>query len=123
MVKTQQIYKKHCPTGLWKDEEVAEKQPQRPVKKLELDSDTDNDNFLEATIIRPPIELPEIPVLNITSSAAKQGVTSTDWAEMIDVSQPVPEFREKIKDMAQTYPFELDNFQKQVSFPPKSTFN
>ncbi|KAJ8723977.1 hypothetical protein PYW07_007957 [Mythimna separata] len=99
---------------LWKDEEVQEKKPQRPVKKLELDSDTDNDNFLEATIIRPPIELPEIPVLNITSSAAKQGVTSTDWAEMIDVSQPVPEFRETIKDMAQTYPFELDNFQKQA---------
>lgn len=44
----------------------------------------------------------------------KTGVTSTDWAEMIDVSQPVPEFTDKIKDMAQTYPFELDNFQKQV---------
>lgn len=93
---------------------MQERKPQRPVKKLELDSDADNDNFLEATIIRPPIELPELPVLNITSSTAKQGVTSTDWAEMIDVSQPVPEFREKIKDMAQTYPFELDNFQKQV---------
>ncbi|XP_063895798.1 superkiller complex protein 2 isoform X2 [Helicoverpa armigera] len=99
---------------IWKDEEVPEKKPHRPVKNIELDNDTDNDNFLEATIIRPPIELPEIPVLNITSSAAKTGVTSTDWAEMIDVSQPVPEFREKIKDMAQTYPFELDNFQKQA---------
>ncbi|KAF9405403.1 hypothetical protein HW555_013843 [Spodoptera exigua] len=86
----------------------------KPVKKIELDADPDNDNFLEATIIRPPIELPELPVLNITSSAAKTGVTSTEWAEMIDVSQPVPEFREKIKDMAQTYPFELDNFQKQA---------
>ncbi|CAH1637688.1 unnamed protein product [Spodoptera littoralis] len=99
---------------LWKEEEVLESKPQKLVKKLELDNDPDNDNFLEATIIRPPIELPELPVLNITSSAAKAGVTSTDWAEMIDVSQPVPEFREKIKDMAQTYPFELDNFQKQA---------
>lgn len=35
---------------------------------------------------------------------------------MIDVSLPVPEFREKIKDMAHTYPFELDTFQKQVYF-------
>ncbi|KAH9636621.1 hypothetical protein HF086_003439 [Spodoptera exigua] len=100
--------------NLWKEEEVSEIKPQKPVKKIELDADPDNDNFLEATIIRPPIELPELPVLNITSSAAKTGVTSTEWAEMIDVSQPVPEFREKIKDMAQTYPFELDNFQKQA---------
>lgn len=43
------------------------------------------------------------------------GVTSTEWAEMIDVSLPVPEFKEKIKDMAHSYPFELDTFQKQVT--------
>lgn len=61
------------------------------------------------------MELPEIPVLNITSSAPKMGVTSTEWAEMIDVSLPVPEFKEKIKDMAHSYPFELDTFQKQVT--------
>lgn len=110
------IKKKYFSTDLWKDEEAQQKKPPKPTKKLEQDNDMDNDNFLEATIIRPPIELPEIPVLNITSSAGKQGIMSTDWAEMIDVSQPVPEFREKIRDMAQTYPFELDNFQKQVSF-------
>lgn len=61
------------------------------------------------------MELPEIPVLSITSSSIKHVVTSTEWAEMIDVSQPVPEFYDKIKEMARTYPFELDNFQKQVS--------
>lgn len=60
------------------------------------------------------MELPEIPILNISSSTVKTGVTATEWAEMIDVSLPVPEFREKLKDMAHTYPFELDNFQKQV---------
>lgn len=73
-----------------------------------------NDNFLEDTLNRPPVELPEIPILNITSSAVRPGVTSTEWAEMIDVSQPVPDFGEKIKDMAHSFRFELDNFQKQV---------
>lgn len=82
-------------------------------KQQEIDT-TDNDNFLESTIIQPPVELPEIPILNITSSTVRTGVTCTEWAEMIDVSLPVPDFREKIKDMAHSYPFELDNFQKQV---------
>lgn len=80
---------------------------------IEVDP-SENDNFLEDTIIRPPVELPELPILSITSSSVKTGVTATEWAEMIDVSQPVPDFKEKIKDMAHSYPFELDIFQKQV---------
>ncbi|CAB3248994.1 unnamed protein product [Arctia plantaginis] len=99
---------------LWKDEEEPEKKPpKKPTKQIELNP-SDHDNFLEDTIIRPPVELPEIPILNITSSSVKTGVTSTEWAEMIDVSQPVPDFKEKIKDMAHSYPFELDIFQKQA---------
>lgn len=101
---------------LWKGEDDIPQKP-KPAQKIEVDPDSvDNENFLEATIIRPPVEVPEIPILNITSSNVKLGVTSTEWAEMIDVSQPVPEFRDKIKDMAHTYPFELDNFQKQVGY-------
>lgn len=86
------------------------------MKKIELhiEKDSGDDNFLEETVIRPPVELPEIPVLNITNSAVKMGVTSTEWAEMIDVTLPVPNFKEQINDMAHTFPFELDNFQKQV---------
>lgn len=101
---------------LWKDEEESKtsKANQKP-KTIQLDIDTtESDNFLENTIIHPPIELPEIPVLNISSSKGRMAVTSTEWAEMIDVTLPVPDFREKIKDMAHSYPFELDNFQKQV---------
>ncbi|KAI8425129.1 hypothetical protein MSG28_006974 [Choristoneura fumiferana] len=98
--------------GLWKDED--EPQPKSKLKKPQETDTTDNDNFLESTIIQPPVELPEIPILNITSSTARTGVTCTEWAEMIDVSLPVPDFREKIKDMAHSYPFELDNFQKQA---------
>ncbi|XP_050675404.1 uncharacterized protein LOC126972592 [Leptidea sinapis] len=99
--------------GLWQDddEEPKEKAPQ-PTQAKQLDEEED-ENFLESTIIKPPVELPEIPVLNITSSTVRMGVTSTEWAETIDVSQPVPEFKDKIRDLAHSYPFELDNFQKQ----------
>ncbi|XP_041969235.1 helicase SKI2W [Aricia agestis] len=101
--------------GLWQDDDDVEEKP-KPAKAVELsaDSDTDDDNFLESTVIKPPVELPEIPILNITGSSVRTGVTSTDWAEVIDVTQPVPEFKEKIKDLAHAYPFELDNFQKQA---------
>ncbi|XP_061721335.1 superkiller complex protein 2 [Cydia pomonella] len=99
--------------GLWKDEDEPRPKTKQNQPQPESDS-TDNDNFLESTIIQPPVELPEIPILNITSSSVRVGVTSTEWAEMIDVSLPVPDFREKIKDMAHSYPFELDNFQKQA---------
>ncbi|XP_013171008.1 PREDICTED: helicase SKI2W [Papilio xuthus] len=102
---------------LWKDDDGAELKPKivQKSKKIDLDIDTtESDNFLESTIIKPPIELPEIPVLNITSSKGRMAVTSTDWAEMIDVTLPVPDFREKLRDMAHSYPFELDNFQKQA---------
>ncbi|XP_063627871.1 superkiller complex protein 2 [Cydia splendana] len=99
--------------GLWQDEDEPQPKSKPNQPQPETDS-TDNDNFLESTIIQPPLELPEIPILNITSSSVRTGVTSTEWAEMIDVSLPVPDFREKIKDMAHSYPFELDNFQKQA---------
>lgn len=38
----------------------------------------------------------------------------TEWAEVIDISQPVKNFYERVADMAHQYPFELDNFQKQA---------
>lgn len=84
-------------------------QLKEPAKSLH------DDNFLDSAIIQPPIELPEIPILNITSSTGmRPGLSSTEWAEVIDVTLPVPDFRDRIKNMAHVYPFELDSFQKQV---------
>lgn len=87
------------------------------IEKPVFTPQVDDDNFLESSIIQPEETFEDkIPILNITSTAAKPGVTSTEFAEMIDVTLPVPEFEEKIKNMAHKYPFELDNFQKQVSY-------
>jgi antiviral helicase SKI2 len=36
------------------------------------------------------------------------------WAEMIDVIKPMPDFNERVPDMAKKFPFELDTFQKQA---------
>ena len=40
--------------------------------------------------------------------------SSTEWAEIVDVSRPVLDFHERVPRMAHTWEFELDDFQKQA---------
>ncbi|XP_064549264.1 superkiller complex protein 2 [Drosophila montana] len=51
------------------------------------------------------------PVLNISTTA---NTFSSDWAEMVDISQPINNFKEQIPCPAMEFPFELDVFQKQA---------
>ncbi|KAG5678423.1 hypothetical protein PVAND_008097 [Polypedilum vanderplanki] len=44
----------------------------------------------------------------------KNHTQSSEWAELIDISQPVKNFYDRVADMAHQFPFELDNFQKQA---------
>ena len=55
-----------------------------------------------------------LPVISTSDSAPSSGPTSTEWAEILDISQPMNDFHEKVPQMAYTWPFELDTFQKQV---------
>ncbi|XP_066938554.1 superkiller complex protein 2 [Macrobrachium rosenbergii] len=57
-------------------------------------------------------------VLNITdtprTSHFERKEKSTEWAEHINVNEPVDDFSSQIPNPACTYPFELDTFQKQA---------
>lgn len=55
---------------------------------------------------------PLYEVLKIKDTKTK--ATVAEWAEIIDISQPVKNFHQRVADMAHQYPFELDTFQKQV---------
>jgi superfamily II RNA helicase len=57
-----------------------------------------------------------IPVLKITDSAPVKFQTKLQWAEELDVSCPVMDFKKKLPTMAKTWPFELDTFQEKVSY-------
>lgn len=57
-----------------------------------------------------------IPVLKITQAAPLKHQTRSQWAEELDVSCPVRDFENKVPVMAKTWPFELDTFQKMVSY-------
>lgn len=51
------------------------------------------------------------PVLSISTT---QQTFNSDWAEMVDMSQPITNFKEQIPSPAIEFPFELDVFQKQA---------
>lgn len=51
-------------------------------------------------------------VISIKDARTQQ--TVAEWAEIIDISQPVKNFHQQVADMAHQYPFELDTFQKQA---------
>lgn len=76
----------------------------RQEKQIKLDVDLDDTLLL--------INKQESEVLNIKDMQTKANVA--EWAEILDISQPVTNFNQRITDMAQKYPFELDTFQKQA---------
>lgn len=84
-------------------EEGLEKQGQATDDSALADfKDVDDD--IMATELKPVLEI----------STTKDNKLQTEWAEMLDISQPITDFKEKIPCPAMTYPFELDTFQKQA---------
>lgn len=53
------------------------------------------------------------PVLDI-SKTRKPRVQSMEFAEWVDITQPVKDFEKQVPELAHKYPFELDTFQKQA---------
>ena len=76
-----------------------------------LQSSEENDNIDE--LVFTPNDSGVI--LNISQAkSSKKGPSKTEWAEEIDISQPVLDFHQQVPQMAFTWPFELDTFQKQA---------
>lgn len=53
------------------------------------------------------------PILDITKTR-KPKVQSMEYAEWVDITQPVKDFEKQVPELAHKYPFELDTFQKQA---------
>lgn len=59
----------------------------------------------------------EFKVDNAASAAAVDKSSNTKealWAEVVDISQPMFDFHQRVPNMAYTWPFELDTFQKRA---------
>lgn len=72
------------------------------------DEDTDLDDLL-------PVEFPSLEPRGqlLTSSTRKSG---REWAHIVDIDKEIPNFAELLPEMARTWPFELDTFQKEAVY-------
>lgn len=62
-----------------------------------------------------PIEFPALqPRGVLAASTAKRG--GKEWAHMVDIRREMPNFRELVPEMARTWLFELDVFQKEAVY-------
>jgi antiviral helicase SKI2 len=62
-----------------------------------------------------PVEFPALEPNGALapSSTRKAG---REWAHMVDIKRDIPNFRYLVPDMARTWPFELDTFQKEAIY-------
>lgn len=56
----------------------------------------------------------EIPILRITENTTLTTFKKAEFAVLLDSTKEIPDFHERIPEMAHQYPFELDIFQKQA---------
>lgn len=92
--------------GIWKSEPLKQKTKE---KKSHLDDDEDGADDDELNLL-----VSDVVKIGSQESGKLVQDKSTQWAEMVDISQPMLDFHQKVPIMAFTWPFELDNFQKQA---------
>ena len=62
-----------------------------------------------------PVEFPALkPHGLLTASSARRG--GKEWAHMVDVKREIANFQELVPEMARTWSFELDTFQKEAVY-------
>jgi antiviral helicase SKI2 len=76
-----------------------------------LDSDEDDEDLEELL----PIEFPALEPRGqlLASSSRNRG---REWAHVVDVNKGMDNFHELVPEMAKTWPFELDTFQKEAVY-------
>ncbi|KAK3059947.1 hypothetical protein LTS18_009678, partial [Coniosporium uncinatum] len=83
------------------------------VDKLQIEDqdETDEDEIDDLL----PNEFPALaPRGQLSLSSVKRG--GKEWAHMVDVNRDIVNFKELVPDMARTWPFELDTFQKEAVY-------
>lgn len=75
-------------------------------------SDDDAEEDIDSLL---PVEYPALePHGLLATSSARRG--GKEWAHMVNVKRDITNFRELVPDMARTWPFELDTFQKEAVY-------
>lgn len=93
----------HNILGMWTDDKKITKNP--TSNQFEYDEE------LDEIILKTPSTA---PVLDISKTRKNLKSQNMEFAEVVDITQPVTDFEQQIPELAHTYPFELDTFQKQA---------
>ena len=102
------------------DDEVLDENQERETNGVQLDEETSgrsdaSDEQEEDIDSLLPVEFPALePHGILAASTAKRG--GREWAHMVDVKHEITNFGELVPDMARTWPFELDTFQKEAVY-------
>ena len=96
------------------NDSAAETSPtsQLEQKNLASDDHEESDEELENLL---PVEFPALEPRSqlVTSSDRKRG---REWAHVVDVNRAMENFDELVPQMAKSWPFELDTFQKEAVY-------
>ncbi|XP_031831546.1 superkiller complex helicase subunit twister [Nomia melanderi] len=91
--------------GLWLPE-------LKETKEEETGKETSNVQGPSFDDIVPLLKESNVPILKISEKPSEN--RKSEWAEQIDVSVPVIDFEKRIPELAMSFPYELDIFQKQA---------
>ncbi|KIW77049.1 hypothetical protein Z517_09495 [Fonsecaea pedrosoi CBS 271.37] len=80
----------------------------------EADQDEDEDEYADLNDLLP-VEFPSLEPRGDLLRATGQ-VPGKKWAHVVDINKAIPNFTELVPDMARTWPFELDTFQKEAIY-------
>lgn len=92
----------HSILGMWTSKETASKKV--ASRQFEYNEE------LDEVIMKTPKQASVLDISKVT----KPKMQSMEYAEWVDITQPVKDFEQQVPELAHTYPFELDTFQKQA---------
>lgn len=105
------------------EEVLEEEPPQRDVSNGALEEadegavpeTEDGEEEEEEVDSLLPVEFPALaPHAPLLASRNKHG--GREWAHMVDVNRDITNFKDLVPEMARTWPFELDTFQKEAVY-------
>ena len=86
-----------------------------PTDRIESDQDDPRDEPEDDIDSLLPVEFPALePHRILTASTARRG--GKEWAHMVDINRDITNFGDLVPDVARSWPFELDTFQKEAVY-------
>jgi antiviral helicase SKI2 len=84
-----------------------------PVEDGAEETEDEDFNDLDELL---PVEFPSLEPHGALISATTTKNTGKEWAHVVDINKDIPNFHELVPEMARTWPFELDIFQKEAVY-------